>query len=233
MTETIYSQENSEYLEKNENWHIEDSPWKAEKILSIMNENGLHPNSIVEIGCGAGEILVQLQKKTSDKNVMFSGYDIAPDVKHFWPSRINEKIHFFNEDLLEKNEIYDLLLMIDVFEHVDDYFGFIKKASTKAEYKIFHIPLDINAMSILRNTPSVTREIFGHIHFFTKDTALSTLKDCGLEIIDYQYTGSLVELNNVQLSTKLLKLPRKILFAINKDFASRLLGGYSLIVLAK
>lgn len=62
MTETIYSQENSEYLEKNENCHIEDSPWKAEKILSIMNKNGLHPNSIVEIGCGAGEILVQLQK---------------------------------------------------------------------------------------------------------------------------------------------------------------------------
>jgi hypothetical protein len=164
---------------------------------------------------------------------MFSGYDIAPDVKHFWPSRINEKIDFFNEDLLEKKEVYDLLLMVDVFEHVDDYFGFIKKASTKATYKIFHIPLDINAMSVLRNTPSATREMFGHIHFFTKDTALSTLKDCGLEIIDYQYTGSSVEIDNGKLSTKLLKLPRKILFAINPDFASRLLGGYSLIVLAK
>lgn len=55
--------------------------------------------------------------------------------------------------------------MVDVFEQVDDYFGFIKKASTKAEYNFFHIPIDINAMSVLRNTPSVTREIVGHIHF--------------------------------------------------------------------
>ena len=32
---------NGEYLEKNPTWDVEDSPWKAEHILKIINRNKL------------------------------------------------------------------------------------------------------------------------------------------------------------------------------------------------
>jgi len=50
----------NEYLKNNPTWHVEDSPWKAKQILKIIGNNNLQPNSICEIGCGAGEILHQL-----------------------------------------------------------------------------------------------------------------------------------------------------------------------------
>jgi hypothetical protein len=55
----------------------------------------------------------------------------------------------------------------------------------------------------------------------------------GYEIVDCRYTSGSLELGYLGWKTRLLKLPRKFLFAVNQDFAVRLLGGFSLIVLAR
>jgi hypothetical protein len=139
------------------------------------------------------------------------------------------------EDLLEENgEYFDIALAVDVFEHVENYFGFLRRLKAKAEYKIFHIPLDLSVQTVLRASPIIKwRRSVGHIHYFTKETALETLKDTGYEILDYFYTAGSLELPNRGWKTNVLKIPRKIAFAANKDLAVRLLGGYSLLVLAK
>lgn len=61
MTTQIYT--DGKYLQENPTWHLEDSPWKAEHILRMMQKNQLMPRSICEVGCGAGGILQQLTKK--------------------------------------------------------------------------------------------------------------------------------------------------------------------------
>ena len=74
MSEKIYTQ--CEYLKKNPTWHIEDSPWKAEHLIKIITRNHLQPNSICEIGCGAGEILNQLHSKLPH-HIKYCGYEIS------------------------------------------------------------------------------------------------------------------------------------------------------------
>ena len=59
MKTTIYT--SGEYAAKNPTYHVEDSAWKAHQILKIIQRNNLQPLSICEVGCGAGEILRQLQ----------------------------------------------------------------------------------------------------------------------------------------------------------------------------
>ncbi len=138
-------------------------------------------------------------------------------------------------DILKDNEAYfDIALAIDVFEHVEDYFAFLRKLKEKADYKIFHIPLDLSVQSVLRSSPIIKgRKSKGHIHYFTVETALETLKDTGYEIVDYFYTGSSVGVPSRNWKVALLKLPKKIPFSINKKLAVRVLGGYSLMVLAR
>ena len=146
-----------------------------------------------------------------------------------------DSLLFKLQDLLKDNDDYfDILMAIDVFEHVEDYFLFLRKIREKAKYKIFHIPLDLSVQTVLRSSPIIkSRKCVGHIHYFTKETALETLKDTGYEIVDYFYTSGSLELPNRGWKANLLKIPRKLAFSINKDFAVRLLGGYSLMVLAK
>ena len=64
MLESIYT--SGEYLQKNPTWHVEESPWKATQILRMMKQSGITPKTIREVGCGAGEVLKQLQEKMEE-----------------------------------------------------------------------------------------------------------------------------------------------------------------------
>lgn len=235
MAEIIYTEENSNYKEKNPSWHVEDSPWKASQILKIIDRNQLMPKSVVEIGCGAGEILHQLYQRMEDKTIQFSGYEISPDAYQMCLEREKDRIKFFQEDLLETNKKFDLLLMIDVFEHVEDYFTFLRKAKEKATYKIYHIPLDISHLNLVLNRLNKQRKAVGHIHYFTKDTALASLAETGQEVIDWCYTNHSLELYNKGLSVagRFFNILRRVTSSYNPDLAVNLYGGSSLIVLAR
>jgi hypothetical protein len=59
-----------------------------------------------------------------------------------------------------------------------------------------------------------------------------SLLSIGYEVLDYSYSPE-YELDTTLLQTKLMKLPRRSFFALHKDWAARILGGYRLLVLAQ
>lgn len=232
MLEEIYT--SGDYLNKNPGWHVEESPWKAKQIIRMMRQNHLVSSTICEVGCGAGEVLRQLQENL-ENDCMFWGYDISPQAFELSQSRANERLHFRLVDIRqEKESFFDLILVLDVLEHLEDPFSFLREIRPKSQYKIFHIPLDLSVQTILRrNALLKVRESYGHIHYFTKETSLQLLKDVGYEILDYFFTARATELQAKELTRKLLRLPRKLLSAVDIDLASRVLGGWSLLILTK
>jgi hypothetical protein len=125
---------------------------------------------------------------------------------------------------------FDVVLVMDVFEHVEDYLGFIRELQPLAHWKIFHIPLDLSFLSIMK--PSLlrmAREHVGHLHYFTLETALASIEQSGLKVRDWCITS--VELDQGLHGKKRLQFFRKILFSINPELAARFLGGFSVIVL--
>ena len=115
----IYTEEKGEYLLNNPTWHVEDSPWKAKQILKMLNRHPINPKSIAEVGCGAGEILNQLYLALPT-DLTFTGFDISIDAFNFAKERENKRLKFRLGDFSETREKFDLLLAMDVFEHVDD-----------------------------------------------------------------------------------------------------------------
>jgi 2-polyprenyl-3-methyl-5-hydroxy-6-metoxy-1,4-benzoquinol methylase len=170
-----------------------------------------------------------------DKNISFVGYEISPQAFELCKQRTEDRLKFKMENMFEdENAFFDITMAIDVFEHVEDYFGFLRNLHKKGKFNIFHIPLDLSVQTILRMSPILRgREKVGHIHYFTKDTALATLKDAGFKIIDYFYTAGSIELPVKSIKSFFLRLPRKVAFKANKDLAVRILGGYSLMVLTQ
>ena len=233
--ETIYT--SGEYLKTTQTWHTEDSPWKANQVIEIICNNHLQPKTIAEIGCGAGAIIDELSRKEYLSGTQFSGYDISPQAIKLAEQRASERVRFFQEDLLSNTntENFDVLLVIDVFEHIPDYMGFVKKCRVKAKYKIFHIPLDIHVSSVLRNAFIGGRYTLGHLHYFTADSAIATLKDTGHEIVDYFYTNAAFGLFKQHPSIKkaIGNGPRWLFSKFSMQFTARVFGGYSLLVLTK
>jgi hypothetical protein len=231
MTEEMYL--SGEYLEKYPTWHAEDSPWKAGQIIKMLRRNNIKPQTICEIGCGAGEILACLQRNMPTE-CRFSGYEISPQAFELCKKLANKNLNFKINNILEEDEAtFDLILLIDVIEHVENYYNFLDKLKLKSRYKVLHIPLEITVYNVLRNKPLLETRQSGHIHYFTKDTALTILKEADYEVVDYFYTGSSIELPPRYLTNKILNLFRKPFFSVHQDLAVRILGGYSLMVLAR
>lgn len=223
-----------EYLKNNPGWHAGDSLWKAGQILKMIWKQGLHPAMVCEVGCGAGEILNQLHGEL--RETQFFGYEVSPQAFEICSAKSKERLQFFLGDLLKTDERFDLLLCIDVFEHVPNYLSFLEQLRRHADQFIFHIPLDLSLLTILRpNRLMQTRYSVGHLHAFTSEMALAALKDTGYEIVDSFFTAGGMELkkNQRRFKTVLANLPRRLIGAFSQKLSARLLGGYSLLVLAK
>jgi SAM-dependent methyltransferase len=224
--------DNAEYLAHNPSWHVEDSPWKASKIFEILERNSIKPSSVAEVGCGAGEILVQLKRMLPGGS--FVGYEMSSQAFKLASERERPGVHFENNSIFDHDVHFDLLLCVDVFEHVDDYIGFIRALKKYADYMVFHIPLDLSVQSVFRDRALLhARESVGHLHYFTRQTALETLKYSGYEIIDCNLTALAMELPGRGLRANLMNIPRWLLSRVSADLAAQVLGGWSLMVLAK
>ena len=200
----------------------------------MINRNHLAPKSIADIGCGSGGVLDELYLVMPD-NIKFYGCEISPQAFQLCHRIKKDRIQFALTDVFDiaKNS-FDLAMALDVFEHLEDYYLFLRVLREKSQYKIFHIPLELCVQTILRMKPLLgARQSVGHLHYFTKDIAITVLKETGYQILDYFYTCDGFIESAKSFRTLLAKIPRSLLFVIHQDMAVRLLGGYSLLVLAK
>lgn len=230
MEDSIYS--NGKYLESNPTYDIEHSGWKAGLIYGLATESIPTPTKVIEVGCGAGGILAELGGKWKESQC--SGFDISSAAIELAKKFDSANTSYVCGDLLETDEFSDLVVCADVFEHVDDYVGFLRGLRKHGSYFAFHIPLDLSVATIL--VPSMfamLREKVGHIHYFNKETALETLKFCGYEILALEITAGCIEFPGRGLQAGLLLQLRRLFFRLSPDLAARVLGGFSLLVLAK
>jgi SAM-dependent methyltransferase len=238
------------YHERNPRWHVEESSWKAKYVLRMLNKNRLSPKTICDVGCGAGEVLRLMQQKMED-GCRFWGYEISPQAFALSQRRANERLNFKLGDIRrEKDAHFDLILLMDVIEHLEDYFSFLRDLHPKSEYKILHIPLDVSVRTVLFHELIDFRATYGHLHVFTRETAIQMLRDLGYEVVDWLYTWQSDSLRSVwnehkesplqlahkfggALKRKILGLPSQLCFALHEELAARILGRWRLLVLVK
>jgi SAM-dependent methyltransferase len=223
------------YYKNNPTWDVEDSAWKAKKIAKLVQKNNIAINHITDIGCGAGAVIHELALQFP-LVTEFRGYDISPDAIRLANKYSTERTRFYNEDFTAMaTSKTDLLLLIDVVEHVEDYYGFLKKLSSRSHYFIFHIPLDLSCRTLLK--PHVLlqqREAVGHLHYYSKEMVWWLLKDTGYTIIDWVYTkpnGDTGKSKNLKQGIK--KLLRNFSYSVSPGLSDKLWGGYSLMILAR
>jgi len=221
------------YRAMNPSWHDQDASWKADHVARLLDEHRIRPSSVCDMGCGTGGVLASLRGRFDAPTMV--GWDISPDAVEIARSR-HPEIEVRCEDLLQTTERYDVVLSLDVFEHVDDYLGFLRLLIRHGRYFVFHVPLDISVETVIRMRPILqARERIGHLHYFSQETALATLKTTGYLIEDAKYTREKGGASHLAKGRghRLAKWPRRIGMRISSDLSVRILGGCSLLVLAR
>jgi SAM-dependent methyltransferase len=219
------------YLERNSSWHIEDSPWKASHIEKSIRKHALSVDRVADVGCGAGEVLRVLAKDFP--NGRFFGFEMSPQASKFHSERESDRVEFLQEDFLAGNSTFSLVLCIDVVEHVEDSYSFLRELRRRGDAHIFHIPLELSALSVLQDAPRRAREQVGHLHFYTPSTARLIIEECGYQILESRFTPFFYGLPVSSWKAKIAWIPRRILFWISPEWCVRVLGGCSLLVVAR
>ena len=228
--ESIYT--DGSYLDKTGGtWHLEDSPFKAKQIVRILARHPeVQPNTICEIGCGAGGILSELQK-ILPSHTTFTGYEISSQAHALSARFANSQCQYVLGDAFADPSMYDLVLVMDVVEHVEDCFSFLRRTKQKGRWKLYHIPLDTHVSATLRGVTAW--DSVGHIHLFTIETALKSVEYTGHRVIDWIFTDGALAKPNKAVRTRMANLVRLPLAKFSARLAARLIGGYSIMILAE
>lgn len=114
--------------------------WKAINLLNLLLRNGkITFNSVCEIGGAEGIVLDTITKViNSDVSVNYEIADLF--------CKIGEKkyknIDYINQDFLEKPECYDLVILSDITEHVEDDELFLSVISMYCKFLVIKIPIE-------------------------------------------------------------------------------------------
>jgi SAM-dependent methyltransferase len=208
-------------------WHFEDSAFKTEQVLRMLTR---HPEidirSVCDIGCGSGGVIALLSKKVG-QSVQLTGYEISPQAYDLASHFASQRCRFVLGEPSVDSNFFDLALILDVLEHVEDCFSFSRRCAVKARWKIYHIPLDTSVSRIMRGANCW--DSVGHVHLFTVETAINTIEQCGQEVVDWFLTPVALARPH-RKATRLTNLARTVL---PERVAARLFGGYSLLALAR
>jgi len=223
------------YHNNNPGWHQEESKFKAGLVLDFIKMFDLPTGLVVEVGCGAGEILADLTRNLGPGSVL-RGYDISPQAIQIATKKAGPQLRYYLDDYSKSNDAKaDLVLVLDVAEHIDDVYSFLRRLRDKGRNFIFHIPLDMSCRTLLK--PHVLlqqRTSVGHIHYFTEETVLWMLRDVGFDVEYLIYSKPEVDLVKPRSFKQWLKkMLRKLSYSINKKLSVKLWGGYSALILAK
>jgi cyclopropane fatty-acyl-phospholipid synthase-like methyltransferase len=220
------------YAAKNPSFGDDHANLKISVALKAIREFKLRHENIAEVGCGGGAIISGLADCVKSQSAV--GFEPMPEAFAVAKTRSSPGVEFRNEVIgPESRGNYDIVLCFDVFEHIEDYFSFLRNLRRIGENFLFNIPLDMNAQMVARGEPiRRVRDEVGHIHYFSKDSALASLTECGYTIGGCFYTFHGEGNSGGHLAFRLMKYPRKFLYAVNQDLAVRTLGGYSLLVWA-
>ena len=189
---------------------------------------GVRPVSICDIGCGTGRVVARV-RRSMPSITRAVGFEPSGDAPIH--ADCEGVVEIRRVDSAKVSDHFDVALMLDVFEHVPDHLGFLRSVRHLADHFVFHIPLEVNALTVLTGRFGETRQLHGHLHHFSRRTALDVLRDAGYTPLHDHYTKVGWEGEGKRPWSKVAVLRRGV-HAISPRLAERLTGGLSLLVVA-
>ncbi len=219
------------YLKSNPTWHAQDSAWKLTHVQQALQRAAVgETHSVCDMGCGSGALIKAWAKQSPQ--TLFTGYDISPQALAICLQNCPANTVFVGGSKPPKGP-FDLVLALDVLEHIDDEENWLRSIISCGEKIVLHIPLERSLYTWLRpGFIEEEKQLMGHVHFYTPKEVENIFKRNGLKILSWHYTNKYIE-QPPELKTGISKLGMKIRRFLNWILPTRLaaitVGGYSVM----
>jgi len=214
---------NGDYRAKNPDWHAGDAPHKAKAIVQLVRDVGWKPAFVGEAGCGSGQVLQRVCAALGAR-----GHGVDPSKEALRQAPQNPQIQF-EQGGVDALPACDMVMGIDVVEHVADDIGFVRAMAAKSDHIVLRIPLDVSALDSVRPARMLeARRRFGHRSVYTVDLALALVQDAGLQVVTHRTDR--VPVRAASRIGRVSDKARRVLHFLAPEATTRWLGGYSLLI---
>ncbi len=196
--------------------------WHIRKEIKNFFKSRDRQINVLDAGCGFGQYSYFIARKFKNSNVI--GVDINEDrikeSEKFARGAKIENLKFEIADLenLNYEEVFDLILAVDVLEHIEDDVKVLKnfyRALKKGGLLIISTPSSLGGSDV--HSEEETSFIEEHIrHGYSYDEIKSKLEEAGFENISFKYTyGKFGSLSwKLMIKFPILLLGKSFIFAV-------------------
>src|SRR5215210_917752 len=163
-------------------WRELSARTKADHVAELTRRAGVRPRTLVEIGCGTGDLLAQLFARGVAERQ--DGFELSAPAAEIARSHgiPRTRIEIFDGTRVPAADgAYDLAVVSHVLEHVPDPPALLAEAARIARWVVVEVPLEANR-SASRPAKRAEAARIGHIQFFDRATVRALCARAGLEI---------------------------------------------------
>jgi len=185
VTGDIYN--DGTYVRNNPSLHEEDSEYKFFYIKQLLDEIRCKNDriKILDVGGGGGNLGLMVCRYFLERKITpeLTALDQSLEMLSIQKARnpyITRTVNAPLQSLM--GDKYDLVLMIDVIEHIQDREQAAQQLDALSKNVIYNIPTEINLADLMRNIYVKGKyyhwqtAALGHIHFFSARSALAFIR---------------------------------------------------------
>jgi SAM-dependent methyltransferase len=162
-------------------WRALGARGKADHAIELCASAGVHPKSILEVGCGDGALLCELHARGFGGAV--HGVEITKAAVEI--ARRREEIAsvelYDGEHLTNADGAYDLGIVSHVLEHVPDPVALLREIGRVCDAVVMEVPLEDN-LSAKRAGKREHAEEVGHLQRLGKSSAHAIVSQAGMRV---------------------------------------------------
>ncbi|MEQ8754071.1 MAG: class I SAM-dependent methyltransferase [Coleofasciculus sp. G1-WW12-02] len=182
MDEYIRRRDPASY--ENKRIELEVKYFKIPNLVEVLPKEFKY-SSVAEIGCATGELIGTFPGSDIKRRVGFdiSSLNILSARKKF------PQVTFYNNDFRLSAEKFDLVILSDILEHVEDDVEFLQAAAQMGKLLLVNLPLEKCLINLFRNygfdDPS------GHLRSYSLKDGLQLFENADLLTLKYLRKWSL------------------------------------------
>ena len=161
-------------LELEAQWLRYGAVEKVNSIEILFNRHAITPITLLEMGCGTGAVIAECQRR--GLGAEFTAIDYSREAIGYLKSH-SQGIHCIEADITDPNfkldRCFDVVVLSHVLEHLEEPLMFLQSLMNKVRFRylVAEVPLEDLLISWIKNLfRDRTRNISGHVHFFTETT---------------------------------------------------------------
>jgi SAM-dependent methyltransferase len=162
-------------------WRALGAKGKADHIVRLCRQAGIHPTKILDVGCGDGALLSELRHRRFGQTL--EGVEITEAAVRIAGDRAEiDSVRWYDGACLELPDgAFDLGIVSHVLEHVPDPAALLAEVGRACKAVVMEVPLEAN-MSARRESKREHAEEVGHLQRLDRGAAREIVGRAGMRV---------------------------------------------------